>query len=63
MHKILSPLTYICECGKKMVFSDVDANTTRRCDCGRTIVVQQQAVYSPTNTGAKRSAVASASEP
>jgi hypothetical protein len=39
------PLAYICECGRKWVFSKDDANTSRLCGCGRIIVVRDQAVY------------------
>jgi hypothetical protein len=63
MHRTLGPFAYICECGKKWVFSTADVNTTRRCDCGRILVVQQQAVYSQGIAGALQSAAASRSGP
>ena len=63
MRKTVNPLTYICECGKKWVFTLADAHTARQCDCGRTIVVQQQAVYSRSDAGAQKNAVAAVSTP
>ena len=43
-------VAYVCECGEKWVF-EVDAlkgDSTRRCKCGRTIVIHEGEIYSPT---------------
>lgn len=63
MRQKLSPFAYICECGRKWVFSAVDANTNRRCDCSRTIVIKRQAVYTESGGGAEKTAEASLAAP
>ena len=46
-------MAYICECGKKWVFTrnEVDTNEARtlKCACGRTIVIQAGIVYGRDN--------------
>lgn len=59
MRERVSPFAYICECGKKWVFSTADVGTNRQCDCGRTIIVGPQAVYTEAAVGAQKAAVAS----
>ena len=41
-------VAYVCECGRKRIFSKAEANTdsTQQCECGRTIVVHQGWIYS-----------------
>lgn len=63
MRQKLSPFAYICECGKKWVFSTLDANTNRRCDCGRTIIIKRQAVYTESGSGTEKTAFASLAAP
>ena len=57
MKKTVGPFAYICECGKKLVFAPGDANTTRRCDCGRMIIVERQAVCTKAAADAQNTAV------
>jgi hypothetical protein len=43
-------MAYLCECGKKWSLprkstGGKDANTSFKCDCGRTIVVYEGVVY------------------
>jgi len=46
----LGDVAYICECGKKWVFSKAAAATAkpmyRSCKCGRTVVVAKGLIYS-----------------
>jgi hypothetical protein len=63
MKEALSPFTYICECGKKWVFAAADVKTTRRCDCGRTMIVERQAVYTEIGAAVQKTAVASGAGP
>jgi hypothetical protein len=39
---------YLCECGRKWIFSKAELNTdsTKPCKCGRAIIVQHGAIYS-----------------
>jgi hypothetical protein len=38
-------VAYSCECGKKWVFPKAEANTERKCPCGRTIVVRHGFIF------------------
>lgn len=41
-------VTYLCECGKKWVFTraEINVDTSQSCKCGRTIVVNREWIYS-----------------
>jgi hypothetical protein len=45
--KVGSTAAYKCECGEKVVFSKVEANSdaTKQCKCGRTIVTYRGSIY------------------
>ena len=61
MPDLLKPMAYICECGRKWVFSKADANTTQLCGCGRIVVVRDQSVYTQASKSASQLVMASGS--